>query len=285
MSSSCISRMAKVIDYYTRTMKYSLRRKLLEYMQRPLQAYRPRIKTPYSSCFQTHTIKISIDCDYKQFINLLQDTRDNFGQANALLYHPSFLQRYSPTYSTGPLQIIFRTFHTMAKWLLINDNQDIRRLICKVSRTRHASAAILLGSTVFEEVQGEQEIEFFLGHSSNTKLNTSLPSNNENSHPTTFRLDTSEWDDVNDCFKHRFRKIMQTPCVTVDSETCTLMNNYFQLFWTALPLTTRSQWSADSTYTGSTLLGTLTLVLPSIEIQGAAMLDQLDIRTTHDPQL
>ena len=86
LSSSCVSRMAKVDEYYITAMKYLLRRKLLEHMQRPLQAYRPRLKTPYSGCFQAHTINITIDCDYKQFTNLLWDTRDNFGHAHELLY-------------------------------------------------------------------------------------------------------------------------------------------------------------------------------------------------------
>ena len=285
MSSSCVSSVAKIEDGYTTALKYSLRRKVLDYMQRPLQTYRPRLKTPYSGCFQTHTIRVSIDCDYKQFTNLLRDTRDNFGHNNELLYHPPLLQSHYPTYSTGPLQIIFRAFHTMAKWLLINDSQDIRRLLCKVSRTRHLSAAVLLGSTIFGEGQGEQGIDFFLGYSSNSKLSTNVTNNNENSPSPVFRLETDEWDDVNDSFQHTFKKIIHSPDLTVDSDTCNLSNNYFQLIWTALPLQTRSQWSADSTYTGSTLLGTLSLVLPSIEIQGVSMLDQLDIRNTNDPRL
>ena len=285
LSSSCVSSLAKVEDYYITTLKYSLRRKFLEYMQRPLQTYRPRLKTPYSGCFQPHTIRVSIDCDYKQFTHLLRDTRDNFGHSHELLYYPTLLHTHSPTYSTGPLQIIFRTFNAMAKWLLINDSHDIRKLICKVSRTRNLSAAVLLGSTVFGEEQGEQGIDFFPGYSSNSKLTTSPPNNNESSPSTFFRLETSEWDDVNDSFKHVFTKIMNSVDLTVDSDTCTLSNNYFQLIWTALPLTPRSQWSADSTYTGSTLLGTLSLVVPSIEIQGVSMLDQLEIRSTHDPRL
>lgn len=285
LSSSCVSRMAKVDEHYTTTMKYSLRRKLLEHMQRPLQAYRPRLKTPYSGCFQAHTIKITIDCDYKQFTNLLRDTRDNFGQADELLYHPTFLQHHSPTYSIGPLQIIFRTFDTMAKWLLISDRQDIDKLLCRVSRTRHLSAAIVLGSTIFDAQESGQGIEFFSGNSSNSGLHSTLPDSTENTSATSFRLETTEWDDVNDCFMHSFKKIRRNPDITVDNETCSLINNYFQVIWTGLPLSTRSQWSADSTYTGSTILGTITVVLPSIEIQGINMLDQLDIRTSQDPQL
>ena len=130
-----------------------------------------------------------------------------------------------------------------------------------------------------------QRIEFFSGNSSNSGLTSSLPDSTENTSATTFRLETSEWDDVNDCFKHSFRKIKQTPDITVDSDTCSLINNYFQVIWTGLPLSTRSQWLADSTYTGSTILRTLTVVLPSIEIQGVTILNQLDIRTSHVPQL
>ena len=217
------------------------------------------------------------------FINILERIQDEFGQRNEVLYHPSQLYLSRPTYSTGPLHIIFRTFRAMGKWLMLNDEYDLNRLLYKKSNNKEVSAAILLGSSVFDLSREDQGIYIYVGSSSNSVQPSPIHQEAPSGSTIGFRIQSTEWDTVNETFKNKFQKLMCDPALQLLQNTELDNNNYFQIIWSAYPSNSRSQWSADSTHTGSCILGSLVLVLPSIEIQGRDMLQQLAIPQQDTP--
>lgn len=267
-----------VTQHYLTSFKYSLRRKLLEYMQRPIQTYRPRQKTAFSNCFQDHLINLSVDCDYKMFIDIFKDITDKSDFNSNIHIYPSSFKDNQPSFSTGPIHIIFATFRDLANWIGVKDDDDLTKLLYKKSRLKHLSAATLLASTVFEKKENDNAIHVFLGSSADAISSDESCGRGHSPVSAGYTLRSEEWDAVNDRFKNNFTKSQYQPRVTQNQDISST-THYFQLVWRGLTTSARSTWSLDSTHTGAIILGTLGLHLPSVELQGRHMLHQLGVNS------
>lgn len=247
------------------TFKLTLRKRVLDYMQRPLVLNRSRQKSSFSNIFQHNTIKIQIACDFQLFKILLQDIKDNYESSEQILFKPKGLSTSLPNHTTGPLQVIFRSFRKLANWFHITSEDDLVNLHFRTGKGTMSSAVSILGSTVYDPEDNSTGIDIFVGSSSS---NFGQETEVQNNSSQVYRLVDKEWDSVNNRFENDFTRIHARPTVSASDILAVDSNNYFQIVWNYLPATTRSSWTADSTYTGPITLGTLTLILPSAELYG-----------------
>ena len=253
--------------------KYSARKRLLDFMQRPFVANRSRQKTSFSNIFQHSTIRLKLDCDYELFTHLLRDIGQNQLLQGQVVLHPKRLNEKIPAASAGPLRLAFRSFSDLTTWLCITAEEDISRMLLRHSKTGTPTAVSILGSTVYNAQHIEERLEIFTGESSSTfgTIENDKNADASNSIPQrrkVFQLRTKEWDFVNNKFKHPFKVASVRPSISTTSSLQPESNNYFQVIWNSVPRSNRPIWSADSIFTSSTILGTVELVLPTAELYG-----------------
>ena len=248
--------------------KYSLRKKVLDILQRPFSSTRQKIQTPYSNVYQQHTIRIPISCDYQQFKFLLQDIISKYSIDSEVYVYPTSLKHTLPNYATGPFHIIFKHLKDLAKYINITSDNDLLQMQFRQGKGKDSSAVSVLGSTINNHEDSTEGIDFFVGSSSSSFGQHSDPSQSTCKSTTVYRLDTKAWDSVNNRFEHNFTKFNLRPTISPTDSFSLDSNKYFQMIWTHQPVPSRSTWSAESTFTGNIILGQLTLVLPTAEFYG-----------------
>ena len=258
------------------TFKLTLRKRILEYMQRPLVLNRSRQKTSFSNVFQHFTIKIPIACDFQLFKILLQDIKENYAMDEQIFLKPNSLKTSLPNHTTGPLQVAFKSFRDLAKWFHVTSEDDLLNLQFRKGKGPLSTAVSILGSTVYDPEDNSTGIDIFVGSSSSAfGQSTEFETGTDNNASSVYRLVDKEWDSGNNRFENDFTTIQARPLISVSDTLAVDSNMYFQIVWNYLPVATRSLWSADSTFTGSITLGTLTVILPSAELFGRNTLSNL----------
>ena len=260
----------------TDTFKLTLRKRFLDYMQRPLVLSRSRQKTSFSNVFQHNTIKIPIACDFQFFKVLLQNIKENYKTDEEIFLKPQILKTSLPNHTTGPLQVVFRSFSDLAKWIHVNSQDDLLNLHFRKGKGTLSTAVSILGSTVYDPDNDSTGIDIFVGSSSSTfGQDIECDTVTDNNTSQVYRLVDKEWDSGNNRFENDFRTIQARPLISASDSFAVESNMYFQLVWNYLPVPSRSSWSADSNYTGSVTLGTLTVILPSAELYGRNTISNL----------
>ena len=254
-------------------VRLTLKTKLLDYMKRQLIVSSKRQRHFFSHIFQHNTISFNIPCDYKLFSKLLSDLLSNGHYINKYIIDPTSLSTYIPKASTGPITIIFKSFLHMANWLGINCVADISDMILRSTSTSRNTAVSILGSTIYKSENDDDPIIVYIGHSSGGNgassqrlLNNSTSVNVHSA--AAVCMPSKTWDNVNLSFTSPFRAVHSAADVTSISDFDGKCNHFFGITWTADKQSTRSYWSADSNYNGSTILGTITAYFPSADIMG-----------------
>ncbi len=258
------------------SLQYTIRRKILDTMQRPLNTNRQRVKSLHSNVFQPQTHRFTFDCNYSLFAHILQDIIQQYANTKTVLFKPVTLLGHIPASSTGPLHIIFRRFKDLASWFHVRDSNDLTRLLFRYSKSSATTAVGILGSTIYNEQNNNEGIDVFVGKSSSTHTELEKDfSHLDSEEDFSFCLKTKRWDSANNKFVDNFKKIPKLPNISASSDFLVDSNNYFQLIWEVIPTSTRAVWSADSMFTQSTILGTLSVILPSAEFYGRDLVNQV----------
>ena len=246
--------------------KHIQRQKLLDYMRRPFAVSTGRQKHYFSGVFQTHVIKISTDCDYKLFTSLMKDIKGEYENTNKVRFWPDSTRYTIPNASKGPIHVMFLKFLDLAKWLGVTSKGDLIHMLYRSKKTSSNMAISMLGSAVYDAAEEEGKVQLFSGYSS-TKFALNIKTEDEELVGAS-ELSSKKWDNDHNRFSYYFTSTRLRPniCLSAESEPCP--ERHFLLSWKAIPTPARTIWSQDSVYTDSTILGTLTLVLPSAELMG-----------------
>ena len=247
--------------------KHMLRQKLLDYhMRRPFAVSTARQKHYFSGVFQSHVIKISTDCDYKLFTSLVEDIKATHENTNKVRFWPDSIKYTIPNASKGPIHVMFLKFLDLAKWLGVTSKADLIHMLYRSKKTSSSMAISMLGSAVYDAGEEEGKVQLFTGYSS-SKFASNIKTEDDQTVGAS-QLSSKKWNNDHNRFAYFFTSARLTPNISLsaDSEPCP--ERHFLLSWKALPTPARTIWSQDSVYTDSTILGTLTLVLPSAELMG-----------------
>ena len=256
-------------------IKKLFKMKLLDYVKRPLS--KPSCETNqlfYSSALRERQVRIAIDCDYELFSNIHRALKRDFSPVNSaggdreVQFLPKSFSLITPTFFHSRVDIIFSSFDDLQAWMGITDDVDKKLLLFRSSTRNNFTASSVFGSLQISNEDKEKPVNVFIGQT--TKRDPGLQnveqiSENVTTNGDVLHLGTGLWDETTMSFTNQWviKKLTLPAYDLKKDDLCKV--NYFGLVWEPRNIPGRSIWSAETLFNGSIILGTLSLVLPTVE--------------------
>lgn len=251
----------EVVELIVCEKKYMWRTLITDMLDRPLRPSLSSTVTPFNSALQFKLVQAKQQCDYASFQMIVEDILSKYGEekCNGVLFRPSLNDlRRSPNHiSTG--HIIFNRGTIMLKWLGIQNEDALRKLIYREQNLKGKSSIRVLGGARWNKEDDTVPLTVLLGASSSDNVSENPCVENELYRAVQFK--TPAWDTSNQTFVHpaSLVKTDNGELCFFNPETC---KGLFKISWKYLDKQSARTYSRRGIQSDGLRMGEVTLAVP-----------------------
>ena len=266
-----------VFSRLSNLVKHELRWKILKKLQ-------GSTKSPQTNLVASqHMCTVDVSCSMCTFESIATSLNEMLlGRAARNLnternhFFPSFHAIKEKSMSSNRFDILLDSFNEVCEVLGLREEDDYEKMICEETQTSSDYSSTLVGSIVEYDGDDFKFARILLGLSGFFKVHDQSSDHDSESVPKTcvvFEQEQADeaWDEENQLFltKWRSKKLSLHPVHKVLHTSDTNSTSpCFRLSWKRMSAPSKSKWSIDALHVGSDVLGTLSLVILMVHIQG-----------------